>query len=149
MRLSRLVSSNMLSAVFVIALGLVGLAALGNAEIGTASEMGTGYLPRLVTWLLLGGGVVLAALALLQDGEVLPDLRAKPLVVVSLAITAFAATVDQLGIVIAVVSSTLIASLASTESRWRETLLLAAGIALGAVLVFVLGLKMPAPIWPR
>ena len=149
MRLSRLVSSDMLSAAFVIALGLGGLAALGNAEIGTTSEMGTGYLPRLVTWLLLGGGLVLAALALLRDGGGLPDLRVKPLLVVSLAIAAFAFNVDQFGMVIAVVSSTLIASLASTESRWRETLLLAAGIALGAVLVFILGLKMPIPIWPR
>ncbi len=149
MKLSRLWSSDMLSAAFVIALGLGGLAALGNAEVGTASEMGTGYLPRLITLLVLGGGFALAVLALLRDGEAMPELRGKPLALISLSIAAFAATVDQLGMVVAVVSSTLIASLASSESRWRETILLAGGIALCAVLVFVLGLKMPIPIWPR
>jgi Tripartite tricarboxylate transporter TctB family len=149
MNLSRLLSMDMLSALFVLALGGAGFVALGNAEMGTASEMGTGYLPRLVTLMVLGGGVVLLMLALLRDGESMPPLQAKPLLLISLAIAAFAATIDQLGMVIAVTSATLIASLASTESRWRETLLLSAGIAAGAVAVFILGLKMPVPVWPR
>jgi hypothetical protein len=149
MKMSRLFSADMLSAVFVIVLGLGGLVALGKAEIGTASEMGPGYLPRLVTLLVLGGGIVLVVLAMLRDGESVPPLHGKALLLISLAIAAFAAAVDQLGMVIAVVGSTLIASFASPESRWRETLLLSAGIAAGAVGVFILGLKMPVPIWPR
>ncbi len=51
--------------------------------------------------------------------------------------------------VIAVAASVAVASLASAESRWKETVLLAAGIAIGAVLLFIIGLKMPVPIWPR
>jgi AcrR family transcriptional regulator len=149
MKVSRLISADMLSALFVLSLGAAGYLALGNAEIGTASEMGTGYLPRLVTLLVFGGGVVLAALALLKDGVALPQLRARPLLLVSLAIGLFAATIDQLGMVAAVIGSTLIAALASPESRWREALVLAAGIAAGAVAVFIIGLKMPIPIWPR
>jgi hypothetical protein len=149
MNIVRLWSANMLSAAFVILLGAAGLYAVGEAEIGTARDMGTGYLPRLVALFVLGGGVVLAAMALMRDGEGAPELKGKPLWLVSLAIAAFAATIDTLGMVIAVVASTAIASLASPESRPWETLLLSIGIAVGAVAVFILGLKMPVPIWPR
>jgi Tripartite tricarboxylate transporter TctB family len=149
MNVARLWSTDMLSAVFVILLGAAGIYAVGEAEIGTARDMGTGYLPRLVALLVLGGGVVLAAMALMRDGESVPALKGKPLFLVSVAIAAFAASIDTLGMVIAVVASTAIASLASPESRFRETLLLSVGIAAGAVAVFILGLKMPVPIWPR
>jgi hypothetical protein len=149
MKRSRLVSQDMLSALFVLALGTAGLAALGNAEIGTATEMGTGYLPRLVTLLVLGGGLVLLALALLRDGSPLPVLRPKSVILISLAVAIFAATIDQFGVIVAVIGSVMVASLASPESRWHETLMLTACIAAGAVAVFILGLKMPIPIWPR
>ncbi len=73
----------------------------------------------------------------------------RPLVVTSLSVAAFALAVDRLGMVIAVAASIAVASLASAESRWKETVLLAAGTAIGAVLLFIIGLKMPVPIWPR
>ncbi len=139
----------MLSGLFIMAVGLCGYMAVGDAEIGVINDMGTGYLPRLIAFAIMGGGVVFCALAFVRQPVDVPALFLRPLILASLSVAAFALAVDRLGMVVAVIASTAVASLASAESRWKETVLLAAGIATGAVLLFIVGLKMPVPIWPR
>ena len=145
----RVLNSEVLSGLFLAGLGLIGILAVGSADIGTLNDMGPGYLPRTISWIVTVCGFVMAAFGLLRGGPAMEDLHWKPMALISLATAAFGLAIDQLGMVIAVVVSTVLAALASRESRWRETVLLAAGIALGAVLVFVMGLKLPVPIWPR
>ncbi len=139
----------MMSGLFMLAVGLGGTMAVGSAEIGVINDMGTGYLPRLIAFAIMGGGAVFCALAFVRQPVDMPALFMRPLVVTSLSVAAFALAVDRLGMVIAVAASIAVASLASAESRWKETVLLAAGTAIGAVLLFIIGLKMPVPIWPR
>ncbi len=147
--MKRLLSTDMMSGLFMLAVGFGGYKAVGGAEIGVINDMGTGYLPRLIAFAIMGGGVVFCALAFLRQPVDVPALFVRPLVLTSLSVAAFALAVDRLGMVIAVIASIAVGSLASAESRWWETVLLAAGIAAGAVLLFIVGLKMPVPIWPR
>jgi hypothetical protein len=146
---SRFFNSEVASGLLVIAFGVLGLAAIGALDMGTASDMGPGYLPRLVAWALILAGGAMTGLAILRSHPPVPDLHLRPLLAISAAVVVFGAAIDRFGMVAAVVGMTVLASLASPISRWRETPIIAACLAAGAVLVFIVGLKLAIPIWPR
>ena len=49
---------NVLSGLMFIAIAAIGLWASRNYPVGTALRMSTGYVPRLLCWLLMGLGVI-------------------------------------------------------------------------------------------
>lgn len=138
-----------LSGLFVLVLGGVCLAAVGDLEIGTAVEMGPGYVPRALAWFMIAAGV---GMTLVGARTALPR-RApfvlRPVIFISASVVVFGAAVDRLGIVVAVILSTVVASFASPISRWRETPLVAIFLAALAAIAFVKGLGLAIPIWPR
>jgi len=139
-----------LAGLFVLLLGLVCLAAVGDLDIGSASEMGPGYVPRALAWMLIAAGTGMALVAALRTApEALPALVLRPLLVISLSVLLFGAMVDRLGIVLAVVVSTAVAPLANPIRRRRQTPLLCAPLAALSALAFVKGLGLAIPIWPR
>lgn len=147
--MGRLVNAETLSGVFVLALGGVGLLAVGNLEIGTLNDMGPGYMARAVAWAILAFGAVILLMGLRAEMPPLPPMEWRPTLAISLATIAFGATVDRLGIVIATVAMTVLAGFASPITRHRETLIVAGVLAASAALVFVVGLKLAIPMWPR
>lgn len=111
--------------------------------MGTARQMGAGYFPVVLGALLVLFGSVIGVRSLMVAGEKLEDIGLRPLLLVLLAIGAFAASVDSMGIVAATILMTVIGAAASPESRWREgvTLTLALlGLSVGA---FTYGLGLP------
>ena len=56
----------MLSGLLFIAIAAFGLWASRNYPVGTALRMGTGYVPRLLCWLLLGLGAIVLVQGLRQ-----------------------------------------------------------------------------------
>ena len=148
--MKRLLTLEFASGLFVTAIGVFARVAVGNLEIGQAREMGPGYLPALLAWIILAAGLGMTAWALIKgSGEPLPPMHWRPLLAISLATLVFGLTIDRLGMVVAVVASTAIASLASAISRPRDTPILCAVLAAGAVLMFIKGLALPISIWPR
>jgi putative tricarboxylic transport membrane protein len=133
----------------------VGVAALGlflsrNYPIGTALRMGTGYVPRLLCWILLGLGAVVLVHGL-RAGEPLggPPLRWRPIVLVPASLLAFALTIHQFGVVVATFLLIGIGSVARRDLRILEVVIAAlvlVGVTLG---IFVWGLDLPIPVWPE
>lgn len=151
MRLLRALAlrQDLLAGLFVLALGGGCLAAVGDLEIGSASEMGPGYVPRALAWMLIAAGIGMAAMGARRVAPEPVAIVLRPVLVLSLAVLLFGAMVDQQGLVLAVMVSTAVASLASSISRKRETPLVCAVLAALAALVFVKGLGLAIPIWPR
>ncbi|MBN9496293.1 MAG: tripartite tricarboxylate transporter TctB family protein [Alphaproteobacteria bacterium] len=145
----RLLNAETLSGAFVLALGGIGLLAIGNLEIGTLNDMGPGYMARAVAWAILAFGAVILLMGLRAEMPPIPAMEWRPALAISLATIAFGATIDRQGIVIATIAMTVLAGFASPITRHRETPILAAALAAGAALVFVVGLKLAIPIWPR
>jgi putative tricarboxylic transport membrane protein len=138
-----------LAGLFVLALGLACLAAVGDLEIGNATEMGPGYVPRALAWMLVAAGAGMAIAGARRVAAEPVAIVLRPVLVLSLAVLLFGAMVDQQGLVLAVIVSTAVASLASDISRRRETPLVCAVLAALAALVFVKALGLAIPIWPR
>lgn len=131
---------------------VVGIAALwigADYPMGTAQRPGTGVLPRILAWCLIGTGALLWLKAALGEGPRLTGWAWRPAIMITLATIAFALLVDRLGLVVAMVVSMTLAALGTPETRWREyAVFLLFMIAIG-IGVFIYGLGMPIPILPK
>ena len=137
------------SGALVTALGLLGLAASWDLERGVLRQMGPGYLPATVSWLIIAGGVVMIAAALLKPGKPLPDFQVRPLAMISLGLALFGMTIDSLGIIVAIVILIVVCGFASPITRFWEMVVLAICLALGSAFIFVQLLGLAIPILPR
>jgi hypothetical protein len=129
----------------------VGLAALwigADYPVGTAQRPGTGVLPRILAWCLIGTGALLWFKALLWEGPGLTRWAWRPVIMITLATIAFALLVDRFGLVVAMLVSMTLAALGTPETRWREYTMFAATMVVIGVGMFIYGLRMPIPILP-
>jgi putative tricarboxylic transport membrane protein len=130
---------------------VVGLAAFwigADYPMGSPQRPGTGVLPRILAWCLIGTGGLLCIKALFVEDPGVGRWALRPVIMIALATLAFALTVDRLGLVVAMVLSMTLTALGTPETRWREYALfslLMIGIGIG---LFIYGLRMPIPVWP-
>ena len=134
------------------ALALTGLYmfyAATSYRIGTAQQMGPGYFPMIVSGLLLLLGVMIAGLALTRSGSIeKPEWR--PLIAISASVLVFALCVRTLGLIPAVFGSTVVSAMGHRGLHLIPTATLALALSIGTWILFakLLGLTMPALLWP-
>jgi Tripartite tricarboxylate transporter TctB family len=116
--------------------------------MGTASRMGAGYFPFVLGNILGVLGLVIIGKALTTTGEKVSKFAWRPLVWILGAVCVFGATAKILGLVIAIILLVVISAFGGDEFRWKEQVIASIVLAVGSVLVFVVGLKLPFPIWP-
>ena len=138
-----------------IVFAAVGVAALvlgRELDIGTAAEMGEGYVPRAMAVALIALGTLIAALAwwrgLGAEGARFDGTRWRPMFFVTAAVLAFAAALQPLGLVAAIAASAVAANLAGQPLSARALLLLVFVLSFGVVVIFVWGLGLPLRVLP-
>jgi hypothetical protein len=134
-------------AIFLL-FGLCAVLVGRDYPMGTALHMGSGYFPFVLGALLLVLGAVICVKSLVVTGEAIESIGPRPLLLVLLAIGAFAASVDTAGLVAATVLMTVIGAAASPESRWREVVVLTITLLGLSVGVFAYGLGLPFMLSP-
>ncbi len=110
---------------------------------------GPGTAPRLFAILLLGVSIAITVTGLISDGPPLEKWGIRGPVLFIASVVFFAATIRPLGLIISSFASLVIASTASKEARWHETLIWCSVLTGFCVLLFVYGLKLPLQLWPR
>lgn len=134
---------------FLTALALVAFAATAGLDMGTAADMGPGFVPRALTWVVLGLGAVFCVTgALKAASEPLPAPAWRPLIAILAAIGVFAALFSSLGLIAACVGSVLVAGTATGPVRWGRLVLFGPALATFSALLFVKGLGLPLQLWP-
>jgi hypothetical protein len=134
--------------VLFILIGIAAIAIGSRYNLGTAARMGPGYFPRILGILLIVLGGILSLRALRADGPPIPAWRWWPTVVVLGSVVLFGLIVTYAGLALSTVILIVLASAASSEFRWKESVVSGALLAMLAVGVFILGLKLQLPIWP-
>jgi hypothetical protein len=136
---------------------LMGVAALGlwlsrDYQIGTALRMGTGYVPRLLCWVLL----VLGLIVLLQGlragavaGGAFAEFWWRPFVFVPLSILVFVYTIESLGAIIASVLLIAVGAFAGRDMRPLEVAATALILVTLCWVIFIWGLGLPIAAWPE
>ena len=114
--------------------------------MGTAGRMGPAYFPTMLGSLLILIGAIAVIRSFLHDGEAVGKFYIKEIALVLTGVVLFGVLMRGAGLVPAIVVLLLASAYASQKFRWREALLLSAGLTAFAILVFVklLGLPMPA-----
>jgi len=131
-----------------LAIALFALWVARDYPVGTAVRMSSGYLPRLLCFVLILLGSYVTLRSLVVEGPAVTRIRLRPLVMITVAIVVFAVSIKTLGLVLATVLLTLIGGYASPNVRLVEMLAAAAVLALMAIAIFVWGIGLPIPIRP-
>jgi len=139
---------DLLTSAIFIALGSLGLWAGRNLKFGTLSEMGPGFVPAVICWLLVGLGLVIGLLGLRATREAVEPVKIRPLAVITLAIVGFAYIANALGFALATVWLIVVGALADREFRPLETIVLATGLTVFGALVFIYGLGVQIKLLP-
>jgi hypothetical protein len=145
---SRLNVPDLAFAAFLVALGALAFALAGELPVGTAASMGPGYVPRGLALLIMIYGVVLGARACFSGRQAFPEIAWRPVAMISAAVALFAVLLPLLGLAITSLAVVIVAGFAAYDVRLRENAVLALGLAVFVVVLFVTALGLPLPIWP-
>jgi len=115
-------------------------------EMGSALRMGPAYLPTLLGGLLVLIGAVSLGRSLIRPGPRISGFQIKGIVLVTAATLLFGILVRGAGLAIALPLLVIMSSSASRYFRWGYSLVMAAGLTLFCILVFLKGLGVPLPI---
>jgi len=146
--LSRINIPDVAFAAFLIGLGALAYWLSGELTIGTAASMGPGYVPRGLAILIIIFGLLMGARAAFAGWEAFPAVALRPLLLVSAAVALFAILLPLAGLAATSAAVVLCAGFAAYDARLHENALLAVGLSIFAVLLFVTALGLPIRIWP-
>jgi len=147
-----LARKNVLAGLMFVGIGAFGLWLSRNYPIGTALRMGTGYVPRLLCWMLLGLGVVVFLQGLFEAERGRPRGGAsawRAVIFVTASLTIFGLAIERLGLVISILLLIAVGALAARDLRPLETLLAALVLIALSWAIFILGLGLVIPVWPE
>jgi hypothetical protein len=140
-----------LAGLLFMAVAIWGLWISRDYPVGTALRMGTGYVPRLLCWMLLGLGALILVQGLRAPASPMPAQPAawRAAISVTAALVLFGLGIERLGLVVSIVLLVGIGALATRALRPVETA--AAALALIALswAVFIAGLGLTIPVWPE
>jgi hypothetical protein len=146
-----LARKNVLAGLMFIAIAALGLWVSRDYPIGTALRMGTGYVPRLLCWILMGLGAAILVQGL-REKDAPPERTSwrqlMPIVVVTTSLVAFALAIEQLGLVLSILLLVGIGAIAARDIKIWELLLAAVVLIALSYAIFILGLGLTMPVWP-
>jgi len=114
--------------------------------MGTAFKMGPAYFPTVLGLILVFIGLMSLVRSFLRTGTPITTFTIKGLIIVVGSTAVFGFIVRGAGLAVALPVLVLMSGYAGIDFRWGRMLLLAAGVTVFCILVFVKGLGVPLPI---
>ncbi|MCL4184516.1 MAG: tripartite tricarboxylate transporter TctB family protein [Burkholderiaceae bacterium] len=120
-------------------------------QLGTAARMGPGFFPTMLGALMAFLGLLIAWRAMARST---PEARVggvgwREMFLVLGAVALFALGLPYLGMVISITLLIGVSAMASHEFSWKETLISIVVLLVMSELVFVKGLELQFPVWPK
>jgi hypothetical protein len=135
------------AALVFIAIGLAGLYFGKNLTFGTASQMGPGFFPTWLNFVILAIGVATGVKALVIEGPPIERFQLRPILFIVAAIIVFSFLINAVGLALSAALMTIFAAYARRGVKVTETILLAAGLAVFSVILFIYVLGQAVPAW--
>lgn len=129
-----------------IGTGFVLVARAGDLKIGSALRMGPAYFPLVLSFLLMGIGLISLIRSFITPGTPIGTFAVKGLVLVVVPTFLFGLLVRGVGLIVALPLLVVATSYASHQFRWGPSLALAGGLTIFCALVFLKGLGVPLPL---
>ncbi|HVN25122.1 MAG TPA: tripartite tricarboxylate transporter TctB family protein [Syntrophorhabdales bacterium] len=135
------------AAIVFIVISLAGLFFGKDLTFGTASQMGPGFFPTWLNFAILAIGIATGVKALSVDGPSIERFQIRPILFIVVAIAVFAILINTVGLALSAMLMTIFAAYARRTVKVTETILLAVGLAIFSVIVFVYMLGQAVPAW--
>jgi len=148
-KLIRAANQDFVAGAVFVAIGLLGLWLGRGLNVGTAAEMGEGYFPLLMCKILIGLGMLISANGLISPGNALERIQWRPLLLVSASVLLFAATLESLGVVAAIIAAVIVSNFAGEPARAKSVAALALVLSVAVLAIFVWGLGLPLRALPK
>jgi hypothetical protein len=149
----RVADRDLWAGIVFVAFGAAALALGADLQVGSAAEMGEGYVPRAMAFALVALGASIAVptwrRSAARSDTSLEPMRWRPLFFVTAAIVAFVAALEPLGLVAAIALSVTMANFAGQPLRLRSLMMLIALLSLAVTALFVWALGLPLHALPR
>lgn len=143
--------TNFASGTLFIVVGL-GVAVMASSyDLGSPRQMGPGFFPFWLGVILTFLGIILAIRSL-GRGDVEDRLERwslPALAIVLASVLLFGILLSRLGLLAALVGLIVVSSWASHEFQWRSTLLNIVILVAVCFAIFIYGLGIPLPLWPK
>ena len=136
------------SGLLFIGIGILAIYLSWDLPMGRALRMGPGYFPTWLGGIMIGFGVVIAALSfkmqLESDEEIREPWGFRPWLVLPGTFVLFAFMMQQrVGFVPSIMALIVGCALAHKDVNWLETILLSIFVTLGAVALFIWTIGLP------
>jgi Tripartite tricarboxylate transporter TctB family len=130
-----------------IGVGATLLWAGADYPMGRPARIGPGYMPRLLSFAMMGIGFLMMLRAVVADrGTVDLSLAARPLILVPGAVLVFAVVFERFGLGPAILAAVGVANFAAPDNTWKSAVAVGLAIAAFSWLLFVRSLKLPLPM---
>jgi putative tricarboxylic transport membrane protein len=137
------------SGVLFIAIAVLFAVSGWRLDTGQPSQIGPGYFPRGVAVVLGLIGVTLCVRALLRKGQPLGFWGVRGIVTVLGAIVVFGLSIREMGLICSGLAAMFVSFLGSPDASWVETMVVSVIVVIACTLLFVGGIGLTIPIWPR
>ena len=140
--MQRFVTKDFLSGLMFVVFGLAALYFGQHLALGTTVRMGPGYVPRMLSLILLALGALVCIVALVSGSEPVERPKWKPITLITIGIVCFALLFERAGLIPALVVLVTISSLAGEEFKLVEVIGNIVALSILCTVVFKVGLGM-------
>jgi hypothetical protein len=126
--------------------GVTAILVARDYGMGTGGRMGPAYFPTVLGGLLAVVGVIAVIRSFITPGSPIGAFAFKGLTLITVSVVLFGFIVRGAGLAVALPLLVIMSASASTRFRWRTALIMAAGLTIFCIVVFVQGLGIPLPI---
>ena len=148
MQLAIKAPKDLAAGLFFIAVGIAGYWFVRDMPMGAAVRMGPGYIPKVLSVIVALFGLLIAGRSFVIQGEPLDAWKLRPLIIISLSIFAFAFLIDSNGLLLAAIVLMIVGTIGGREFFWKEMIIFAVLMAIGAVIIFHILLGLPMQVFP-
>ncbi len=130
---------------------LIGAGVLWEASrysVGNLYQMGPGFFPTALGWLLIGAGGLMMVVSFKFTTGPLDEIRLRPLLFVLVSVVVFGLTIEPYGIIVATSLLVILARLAQPGLPWLGTLLLLLVLSAMVYVIFIAVLGIPFRVFP-
>ncbi|HZN26239.1 MAG TPA: tripartite tricarboxylate transporter TctB family protein [Burkholderiales bacterium] len=135
-----------LSGLMFIGIGAVAIFIARDYPMGSALRMGPGYFPIVLGGIIILFGIWEIIIGTLKPDEVKGNWSLRALIVLPLSAVIFGILMEKAGFIPALIALIFASALAGNEFKFWEVAVLAVGLTIACVGLFIYGLGLPYPL---
>ena len=129
-----------------IATGASGWYMALDYPFGSALRMGPGYFPIVLSWIMMGFGVIIMMMGVKNNIKFKGNWSIRALIVLPIATAVFGWMMEEAGFIPALMVLIPLSAASGNEFKWKEIAPLTIGLTVLCTGMFIYGLGLPYPL---